>query len=542
MAVMAIPFSVATAAQFRSECILCRIPYLHHLTALGQEEAMLLKPDTEENRQLIQNVHPEQWSNPEPAGRYNLVVIGAGTAGLVCAAGAAGLGAKVALIERDLMGGDCLNVGCVPSKGIISASRAAFNSRSSETFGVRGGEAARVDFAAAMERMRRLRAEISRHDSARRFRDELGVDLFLGEGRFSGPDTVEVSGKKLQFAKAAICTGARAQAPPIPGLAEAGYLTNESVFSLTSLPQRLAIIGGGPIGCELGQAFARLGSRVTILQHAGQLLEREDRDAAALLQEIFAAEGISMRFGVEIKAAESRGAEKILHLRSAGVEAELAADEILVAVGRAPNLEGVGLERAGVDFDKSGVRVSDTLQTSNRRIYAAGDICSQLKFTHMSDAQARIVIANALFGGGRKNSSLTVPWCTYTDPEIAHVGMYEGDAAARGIEVTTITVALADVDRAVLDGETRGFGRVHLKKGTDRILGATIVARHAGDMINELSLAISSGTGLGAIGNTIHPYPTQGEVVKKIADAYSRSRLTPMIKRVLHAWLQWQRR
>jgi pyruvate/2-oxoglutarate dehydrogenase complex dihydrolipoamide dehydrogenase (E3) component len=509
---------------------------------MRQDEAMLLKPDTEENRQLIQNVHPEQWHNPEVSGRYNLVVIGAGTAGLVCAAGGAGLGARVALIERELMGGDCLNVGCVPSKGIISASRAAFNSRCSGSFGVRGGEEARADFPAVMERMRRLRAELSRHDSARRFRDELGVDVFLGEGSFSGRDSVEVAGQRLQFARAAICTGARAQTPPIPGLAEAGFLTNETVFSLTVLPQRLAIIGGGPIGCELGQAFARLGSRVTILQHAGQILEREDRDAAALLQEIFLEEGISMKFNVEIKAVERRGAERMLRLHCTGAEEELAADEILVAAGRAPNLEALGLEAAGVDYDRSGVKVSDTLQSSNRRIYAAGDICSKLKFTHISDAQARIVIANALFSGRRKNSALTVPWCTYTDPEIAHVGMYEADAAARGIEVTTITVSLADVDRAVLDGETRGFGRVHLKKGTDRILGATIVARHAGEMINELSLAISSGTGLGAVANTIHPYPTQAELIKKLGDAYSRTRLTPAIKRILHAWLQWQRR
>jgi pyruvate/2-oxoglutarate dehydrogenase complex dihydrolipoamide dehydrogenase (E3) component len=508
-----------------------------------EDEAMpLLQPDTEENRELVRNVHPEGWINPEPAGRYNLVVVGAGTAGLVCAAGAAGLGARVALIEREFMGGDCLNVGCVPSKGMISASRALSNCRSGAAYGVRGAEAASADFAAVMERMRRLRAGISRHDSARRFRDELGVDVFLGEGRFTGEDSVEVAGRKLLFAKAAICTGARAQAPPIPGLAEAGYLTNESVFSLTSLPRRLAIIGGGPIGCELGQTFARLGSRVTILQHAGQLLEREDRDAAALLQQVFEHEGISMKFGIEIKGVERRGAEKILLLNSAGAEAELAVDEILVAVGRAPNLEGLGLEAAGVEFDKNCVKVSDTLRSSNRRIYAAGDICSRFKFTHMSDAQARLVIANALFGGRRRNSALTVPWCTYTDPEIAHVGMYEADAAARGIEVSTLTVPLADVDRAILDGETCGFGRVHLKKGTDRILGATVVARHAGDLISELSLAIGAGTGLGAIANTIHPYPTQGEVIKKLADAYSRTRLTPLVKRLLGAWLGWQRR
>ncbi len=508
-------------------------------TARGQ--TMLLQPDTEENRELTANVQPPEWVNPQPVGRYNLVVIGGGTAGLVCAAGAAGLGAKVALIERRLLGGDCLNVGCVPSKGVIRASRAIFDARSSGEFGVRGLAGAHADFPAAMERMRRLRAGLSGHDSARRFSQELGVDVYLGEGTFTGPDTVAVAGRKLLFAKGGICTGARAAAPPIPGLAEAGYLTNETVFSLTSLPSRLAVIGAGPIGCELAQAFARFGSRVTIIERGEQILGREDRDAAAVLQAAFLREGITLELGVKIAGVESRGADKLLRLERDGMPFEVAADCILLGVGRGPNLEGLGLEAAGIAFDKDGVKVSDTLRTTNPRVYAAGDICSAYKFTHVADAQARILIANALFKGRQKNSALTVPWCTYTDPEIAHVGMYEQDAAAQGLEVATLTVPFSDVDRAVLDGETEGFARVHLKKGTDRILGATIVARHAGEMINELSLAIGSGLGISAIGRTIHPYPTQGEAIKKLADAYNRSRLTPLIKRLLAAWLSWQR-
>lgn len=498
-------------------------------------------PDTPENRELADNVHPAGWINPEPAGRYNLVVVGAGTAGLISAAGAAGLGARVALIERHLMGGDCLNVGCVPSKGVIRAARALFDARNAKEFGVQGGEGSTFDFAAAMARMRRLRAGISRHDSARRFRDELGIDVFIGEGRFVGRDCIEVDNRKLYFKKAAVCSGARAAAPPIPGLAGIGYLTNENVFSLTQLPPRLAVIGAGPIGCELAQAFARFGSQVTLIELAPQMLGREDRDAADILHSTFVREGIELQLGVKILGVEQRGGDKILRLERDGRTSEVAVDAILVGVGRAPNLEGLGLEAAGIAYDSSGVKVSDTLQTSNPNVYAAGDICFPYKFTHTADALARILIANALFMGRQTTSALTIPWCTYTDPEIAHVGMYERDAQQKGLQVTTLTVALTDVDRAVLDGETEGFARVHLLKGTDKILGATIVARHAGEMINEFSLAITNDLGIGAIARTIHPYPTQAEVVKKLGDAYNRTRLTPLAKKLLTMWLKWQR-
>jgi pyruvate/2-oxoglutarate dehydrogenase complex dihydrolipoamide dehydrogenase (E3) component len=392
-----------------------------------------------------------------------------------------------------------------------------------------------------MERMRRLRANISRHDSARRLRDELGVDVYIGDGRFVGRDCIEVAGSRLDFRKAAICTGGRAAVPPIPGLEESGYLTNETVFSLTELPRRLAVIGGGPIGCELAQAFARFGSRVTLVELAPQILGREDLDAAGILQASFLREGIELQTGVKIVAVERRGADRVLRLEREGQQIEVIVDAILVGVGRAPNVEGLGLETAGVEYDRSGVQVSDTLQTSNPDIYAAGDICSPFKFTHTADALARILLTNALFMGRQRTSALTIPWCTYTDPEIAHVGMYERDALAKGIDVTTLTVPLREVDRAALDGETEGFARVHLKKGTDRILGATIVARHAGEMINEFSLAITSSLGLGAIAKTIHPYPTQAEVVKKLADMYNRTRLTPFVKRLLAGWLKWQR-
>jgi len=491
---------------------------------------------------LRANVHPSGWDNPEPAACYNLVVIGAGTAGLVSAAGAAGLGAKVALVERHEMGGDCLNTGCVPSKAVLKSSRAIHDAKNGAGFGASGGEGIGFDFKAAFERMRRLRADISRHDSARRFRDELGVDVFFGQARFCGPDCIEVDSKKLHFKKAAVCTGARAAVPSIPGLVEVGCLTNETIFNLTELPPRLAVIGAGPVGCELAQAFARFGSRVTLISHTPYILGREDDDASRILLSVFVREGIELQLGVQILGAEQRGGGKVLRLEKNGEAVEVVADAILLGAGRAPNIEGLELEKGGIRYDASGVTVSDTLQTSNPHVYAAGDICSPYKFTHTADAQARILIANALFMGRQKASALTIPWCTYTDPEIAHVGMYERDAREQGIEVTTLTVPLSDIDRAVLDGETEGFARVHLRKGTDSIIGATIVARHAGEMVSECSLAIANGLGLSAIGRTIHPYPTQAEVFKRLADAYNRTRLTPFVKNLLAGWLKWRRR
>jgi len=492
------------------------------------------------NRTLVANVHPPGWKNPEPSGRYNMVVLGAGTAGLVTAAGAAGLGAKVALVEKHLMGGDCLNVGCVPSKALIRAARVVSDVRDAGDFGVRIRDGFDVDFPAVMERMRRLRAEISPHDSAARFRD-MGIDVFLGHGRFVEPDALEVDGRTLRFKKAVIATGARASAPPIPGLEEAGYLTNESVFSLTELPTKLAVIGAGPIGCELAQAFARFGAKVTLLEALHQILGKEDRDAAALVERELRRNGVEINCCCKITGVRREGTAKILTLDCAGKLEELSVDEILVGVGRAPNVEGLDLEAAGVGFDKAGVTVDDHLRTTNRRIFAAGDVCSRYKFTHAADAMARIAIQNALFFGWAKASALTIPWCTYTDPEIAHVGLYEEEVKEQKIPVRTFVQDLSDVDRAVIDGETAGLVKVHVRGGTDKILGATVVARHAGDMIPELTLAMVGGLGLKTVGRTIHPYPTQIEAVKKVADAYSRGRLTPFLKGVLGRWLAWTR-
>ncbi len=501
----------------------------------------ILSPWDEHNKKAASNVHPYDWKNPEPADRYNLVVVGAGTAGLVAAAGAAGLGAKVALVERHLMGGDCLNYGCVPSKALLRAARAAADVRGAGDFGVIVPDGVKIDFPKVMQRMRRLRAEISPNDSARRFKD-LGVDVFFGSGRFTGPGALEVDGKTLKFARALIATGARAAALPIPGLSEAGYLTNESVFDLTELPARLAVIGAGPIGCELSQAFARFGSKVSLLEAAGQILIREDQDAAAVVQKSLVRDGVEIVSGCKILSISKRGADKIVKLECGGQARELVVDEILVGVGRAPNVSGLGLEEAGVGYDeRAGVGVDDTLRTTNSDIYAAGDVCSRYKFTHTADFLARIVIQNALFMGRKKASALTIPWCTFTDPEIAHVGLYEKDAKERGIELKTFTVELKDVDRAILDGEKEGFVKIHVRAGSDEILGATVVARHAGEMISELTLAITGGLGLGAVGAAIHPYPTQAEAIRRAGDLYNRTRLTPLVKRLMAGWLEFGR-
>ena len=500
-----------------------------------------VRPRDAHNLELVANVHPPDWRPPTPAPRYNLVVIGGGTAGLVTAAGAAGLGARVALVERDLLGGDCLNVGCVPSKCVIRSSRAVGELSVAAALGVRVPGPAAPDFGAVMERMRGIRARISHHDSAERFRG-LGVDVFLGEGRFTGPSTVAVDGRILHFKKAVVATGGRAGHPAIPGLAEAGFLTNESVFELTERPQRLAVIGAGPIGCELAQAFRRLGSEVTLVHTGGHILNREDADAAEMLQRVFVAEGIHLVLGARPTRVERTVQGKIVHVESPRGATAVTADEILVAAGRVPNVDALGLESAGVVYDqRNGISVDDHLRTSNARIYAAGDVCMAEKFTHAADFAARTVIQNALFLGRKKLSGLTIPWCTYTDPELAHVGLSESQAATRGVAIDTFVRPFSEVDRAVVDGEEEGFVKVHVRHGTDRIVGATVVARHAGDMIGELTLAITAGIGLGRLASVIHPYPTQAEAIRQVGDMYNRTRLTPVVKRLFAAWLKWTR-
>ncbi len=509
---------------------------------MSKEQLGPLFPKDEHNEKLESNVHPQDWTNPVADGKYNLVVIGAGTAGLVAAAGAAGLGAKVALIERSLLGGDCLNVGCVPSKAIIASAHAAAAVRDAGDFGVNVPDGVEIDFAAAMERMRRLRAGISPHDSAKRF-SELGIDVFFGGGKFSGRDTVEVDGQELKFSKAVIATGARASAPPIPGLDEVDFLTNETLFSLTELPEHIGIVGAGPIGCEMAQTFARFGSKVTLFETMSGVLSREDSDAGGIVQKELERDGVHVLCcGENLVLSNAEDGLTQCDVDAKGTHHTLKVDRLLVAVGRAPNVEGLGLGVAGVEHNRFGVEVNDKLQTANKRIYAAGDICSAFKFTHAADFMARTVIRNALFGGNAKVSSLIIPWCTYTSPEVAHVGLGWQSLEEQADQIDTYKVEMSGVDRAILESDTDGFVKIHTKKGTDKIVAATIVAKNAGDLISQVSQAMTAGIGLGKIGSTISPYPTQGEAIRRAGDLYAHTRLTPTVANLMKKWLAFARK
>lgn len=501
---------------------------------------MQLSPDDEFNRRLVQNTHPTGWRNPQPRGRYNLVAIGGGAAGLVSAAGTAGLGGRAALVERALLGGDCLVHGCVPSKALLRAARCAFEVKQAGRFGVVGAEHARVDFAAVMQRMRSLRADISQHDAAQRFA-ELGVDVYLGQAQFIGPDALTVAGQRLEFRRAVIATGGQPAVPEIPGLAETGFLTNETIFSLTALPPRLIVMGAGPVGCELAQALARFGSQVHLLARSGRILVKEEPQAAEVVERQLAREGVQLHLGVRYVSAARRNDAVELTVARAGKETTLTGDALLVAVGRRPNLTGLGLEAASVRFTEQGVAVDDFLRTSNPRIFAAGDVCGLQQFTHAADTMARLVIRNSLFHGRQRWSRQWIPRCTYTAPEVAALGLTASQAADEGVAIDSYHVELARVDRAVLDDNTEGFVVVHTRRGTDQVVGGTIVAPHAGEMIGELALLASNRLPLGALAAVTHCYPTLVEAFKQISDQYQRTRLSPRAAEWLRRWLAWTR-
>ncbi len=502
---------------------------------------IFLPPEDKYNLELLEQVHPSDWKNPEPESVYNLLVVGLGTAGLVAAIGAASMGARVAVVENYLIGGDCLNFGCVPSKAVIRSSRVVGEIQRAADFGVRLSSGAEVDFAQVMQRMRRLRARISHHDSYRRLLD-LGVDVYLGEGHFQDRHGFVVDDKSIRFKRALIATGARPSQPSIPGLKTTGYLTNETIFSLTKRPEDMVIIGGGPIGCELAQAFSRLGCRISIIQRNKQLLPREDSDAAELLAKVFDRENIRVLLGADIRSIGEDAGKKQIHVRCDQKEEVLLVDEVFVGSGRIPNVENLALEAAGVEYDpEDGVKINDYLQTTNPSVYAAGDVCFPYKFTHIADATARIVIQNALFLRSKKHKSLTIPWCIYTEPEIAHVGLCEKELQTRNIPFDTFIKGFEELDRAILDGEDQGFIKIHVKKGKDKILGATIVARHAGEMISQVTQAMVFGAGLKTLNNVIHPYPTQSEALRQAAAQYYTEKFSPALKKWLIRWFRWRR-
>lgn len=492
-------------------------------------------------RHLIDNVRPPEWRNPTPRECYDLVVVGAGTGGLVSAAIGAALGARVALVERRRMGGDCLNFGCVPSKGMLRAARSWAAARHShECFGgptVSGSG----DFAAAMARMREIRAGISDVDSAERFAG-LGVDVFFGEGRFDSKRSLVVDGRdRLAFRRAIVATGSRPAVPALPGFEASELLTNETVFELDRRPERLLVLGAGPIGCELAQAFARLGSAVVLVDREDRILPREETDAADLVLAALRRDGVEFVGGAEVTRAENGGGRTALVYEVDGRPGRVEGDALLVAVGRVPNVD-LDLERAGVAYDRDGVGVDDRLRTSNRRVYAVGDVASPYKFTHAADAQARLAVRNALFFGRGRVSRLVIPWATYTSPELARVGLSPGEAREKGIEAETVTVPLADVDRARLDGDADGFVRIHLRRGSDEIVGATIVSSHAGELISQVTQAMTRGVGLKELSGVVFPYPTTAEALRKAADQRRRDELTPFVERAFDLFFRvWRR-
>lgn len=481
---------------------------------------------------LAAHVFPATHRNPVPASRYNLVVIGGGTAGLVAAAGAAGVGARVALVERRALGGDCLNVGCVPSKALIRAAKAAQAVREAARFGVHAA-LDHIDFGAVMNRVRQLRLDISPHDSVARF-TALGVDVFLGEACFTSGDTIGVGGAALRFARAVIATGGRPALPDIPGLRDARPHTNESIFEIDALPPRLIVLGGGPIGCELAQAFQRLGTAVTLVERGSALLTREAADASDLVRKALEADGMRVCLSSEVTHVEPGPPHRVSMLTPHGTETQ-EADAILVAAGRVPNVERLGLDRAGVSVTSRGVTVDDVLRTTNRRIYAAGDVCLSQAFTHAADASARAVVQNALFFGRQRVPVSSIPRCTYTDPEVAHVGETPGE----GAPVETYEVRWADVDRARIDGEEVGGVAIHARGR--RIVGGTIVGGHAGDLIGEVAVLVSQQVALSSLAGVVHPYPTRADAIRRTGDLFNRTRLTPTTRSLFDRFLAWRR-
>jgi pyruvate/2-oxoglutarate dehydrogenase complex dihydrolipoamide dehydrogenase (E3) component len=477
-------------------------------------------------------------------GVYNVVVIGAGTAGLVTAAGTAGLGGRVALIERNKMGGDCLNFGCVPSKALISSARLIQRIRESEKWGL-DRQQPQFGFERVFDRMRERRARIAPHDSQERF-ESLGVDVFRGEAHFVSPYEIEIHGQKLHAKNFVIATGSRATVPKIEGISSVQHFTNETIFDdLKAKPESMIVVGGGPIGCELGQALSRLGVKVTIVEYGQQILPPEDVDVAQFMQKRFSAEGIAVQTCTEVRCVSLRdglimvegnykldGAAETSPTRFTG-------HALLVAVGRCPMMRALNLEAAGVKYTANGVEVNDYLQTSQPHIYAAGDIANRLKFTHTADYTARVVVRNILmpfqFLRQKVNWSV-VPWCTYTDPEVAHVGLCEKEAKQKDIDYDVFRVPLEDVDRAVVESEDSGFAKILTRKSSDKILGTTIVGPNAGDLVHEFVLAMKAGIGLGRIASTIHAYPTFAELARKAGDKYNKTRLTPRTKKIF-TWL-----
>jgi len=455
--------------------------------------------------------------------RYDLVVLGGGTAGLVSSVIAAGVGARVALVERDRTGGDCLWTGCVPSKSLIASARLAHRMRHADAVGLAAVEPA-IDFAQVMDRLHRAIATIEPHDSPAWLRAQ-GVEVVHGEGRFVDPATLEVERHRLRFTSAIVACGSQPALPPIAGLDGDVVLTTESVWALRELPRRLVVLGGGPIGCELGQAFARLGSDVTLVEVAERLLLKEEPAASALIAERLAADGVNVRLGARaIEVCRRDGSPPALVLETAAGREVMPFDRILAATGRSPRSQGIGLGAAGVELDARGaVIVDDRLRTSAPRIFAAGDVTARLPFTHVAAHHARVAAVNALFGL-RRTVDEAIPWVTFTDPEVARVGLTEAQARERwGARATIARSDYASLDRAITDGDAQGFALL-VADPRGRLVGATVAAPGAGEVIAELTARVKGGDKLDAISTTVHAYPTLAEGPARAADEQLRRR------------------
>jgi pyruvate/2-oxoglutarate dehydrogenase complex dihydrolipoamide dehydrogenase (E3) component/uncharacterized membrane protein YdjX (TVP38/TMEM64 family) len=489
------------------------------------------------------------WKRPKRFDR-NLVVIGAGSGGLVAAYIAAAVKAKVTLVEKHRMGGDCLNTGCVPSKALIRTAKLLAQMRRGTELGT--GEAhADFDFAEAMERVQRVVKSVEPHDSAERYRD-LGVDVMQGTARIVSPWEVEVADpdggvRRLSTRDIVIATGARPFVPPIPGIEEVGYLTSDNLWELRDLPRRLVVLGGGPIGAELAQAFARLGSRVTQVEMLPRILTREDPEVSALVAERFRAEGIEVLVEHKAKGFLMEDGEKILVAEpvaeEGGQDRRIPFDAVLVAVGRVANLKGYGLEELGLDGGRT-VETNEFLATRYPNIYAVGDVAGPYQFTHTAAHQAWYAAVNALFGGFKrfKADYRVIPWVTFTSPEVARVGLSEEEAKAQRIAHEVTRYGLDDLDRAIADEDAHGFVKVITAAGKDRILGATIVGEHAGELLAEFTLAMKHGLGLNKILGTIHPYPTWSEAAKYAAGVWKRAHAPQTLLAVVERFHTWRRK
>eukprot|EP00049_Salpingoeca_infusionum_P002870 m.60740 g.60740 ORF g.60740 m.60740 type:complete len:580 (-) comp11834_c0_seq1:11463-13202(-) len=519
---------------------------------LNSAASVPMPPIDEFNVKHVSHVHPPDYVNPKIEEECDLVVIGAGVAGLLSVIMGNALGKKCILIEKHYMGGDCLNIGCFPSKALLASAHAAHTVRSlAPTLGINvEPSAVSIDFPAIMQRMRRLRSDIAPIDSVERYKRDFCHEILLGHAAFTSPNTISIDGQTLTFKKAMIATGGSASVPPVPGLAETPHLTNNNFFDLEALPPSMLVIGSGPIGVEMAQALQRLGSDVTIVDMLDRVLPREDAAASAVLQESLEADGIKLL--LKSKCAKVEIVEQgnlttaPFHKYSVTIMTgetsqvvEVAA--VLNATGRIPNVHGLGLEEAGVEFDSlQGVAVNGFYCTSNPNVYACGDVASPFKFTHSADWGARIAIRNMFLGDVQQHSSMLVPWCTYTDPEVAHVGKYESDLESKGIAFDTLLRELHHVDRCKCDGETKGFVKMFVRQGQDEILGATICGPNAGDMLSEITTCMQYGIGATKLAGVMHPYPTHQEAVRQCAAQANKMFKTPEQAATIEKLLQQQ--